>query len=118
MDELTGLTETRVRELLTEQSDFFNEMKEDMKKQIAEKEDKSELARYVWKLKKKGLKPKIKWKIVMKARPYKKGSRYCDLCLSEKTLIAIAGDRSLNKRNEIHRKCTHMNQFKLSAIPI
>ena len=86
--------------------------------QIAEKEDKSELSRYVWKLKKKGLKPKIKWKIVMKARPYTKGSRYCDLCLSEKTLIAIAGDRSLNKRKEIHRKCTHMNKFKLSAISI
>ena len=30
MEELTGLTETRVRELLTEQSDFFNEMKEDL----------------------------------------------------------------------------------------
>ena len=54
----------------------------------------------------------------MKARPYKKGSQYCDLCLSEKTIIAIADKRSLNKRNEMLRKCTHMNPYKLSTIPI
>ena len=86
--------------------------------QIAEKEERSELAKYVWKLKKKGLKPIVKWKILLKARPYKKGSRFCDLCMSEKTIIAIADKRSLNKRYEMLRKCTHMNLYKLSTIPI
>ena len=32
--------------------------------QVAEKEKKSELAKYVWKLKKKGLKYKVKWSII------------------------------------------------------
>ena len=94
------------------------EVKISIEEQIEEKEGRSELAKYVWKLKKKGLKYKIKWSIKMKATIYRKGMRYCDLCLSEKTLIAIADNRSLNKRNEIHRKCTHMNKYKLAAIPI
>ena len=56
--------------------------------QIAEKEKKSELAKYVWKLKKKGLQYKIKWSIIKHAaRPYKKGMRYCYLCLTEKVVI-------------------------------
>ena len=84
------------------------EVKVSIEEKIAEKEERSELAKYVWKIKKKGLKPLVKWKILLKARPYSKGSRYCDLCLSEKTVIAIADDRSLNKRNEILRKCTHI----------
>ena len=94
------------------------EVKVTIEQQIAEKEERSELAKYVWKLKKKGLKPIVKWKILVKARPYRKGSRFCNLCLSEKTVIAIADKRSLNKRNEIIRKCTHMSPFKLSSIPI
>ena len=93
-------------------------IKVSIEEQIAEKEERSELAKYVWKLKKKGLKPIVKWKILMKARPYSKGSRYCDLCLSEKTIIAIADKRSLNKRKEMLHKCTHMTPFKLSSIPI
>ena len=93
------------------------EVKVSIEQQIAEKEERSELAKYVWKLKKKGLKPIVKWKILVKARSYSKGSRYCDLCLSEKTFIAIADKRSLNKRNEMLRKCTHMTPFKLSSIP-
>ena len=86
--------------------------------QIAEKEGKSELAKYVWKLKKMGLKFEIKWSIVKHARPYKKGSKYCDLCLSEKTVIALAGPSSLNKRKEILSKCKHMNDYKLDKVPL
>ena len=86
--------------------------------QIAEKEKKSELAKYVWKLKKKGLQYKIKWSIIRHARPYKKGAHYCDLCLSEKVVIALADASSLNKRSEINSKCRHMNEFKLSYIQL
>lgn len=57
--------------------------------QIAEKEGKSELAKYIWKIKKMGLKYDIKWSIIMHARPYRKGMKFCDLCLSEKTIIAL-----------------------------
>ena len=58
--------------------------------QIAEKEKKSELAKYVWKLKKKGLQYKIKWSIIKHARPYRKGMHYFDLCLTEKAQLAIS----------------------------
>ena len=86
--------------------------------QIAEKEKKSELAKYVWKLKKKGLQYKIKWSIIRHAKPYRKGAHYCDLCLSEKVVIALADASSLNKRSEINSKCRHMNEFKLSYIQL
>ena len=86
--------------------------------QIAEKEAKSELAKYVWKIKKMGLKYNIKWSIKKFARPYRKGMKYCDLCLSEKTVIALAGRSSLNKRSEVHLKCKHMNDFKLNKVPL
>ena len=87
-----------------------------IEEQIVEKRAESALADYVWKIKQKGLKPVIKWEIKCKSHIYKKGMRFCDLCLSEKTFIALADERSLNKRNEIHRKCTHMNPFKLSKV--
>ena len=86
--------------------------------QVSEKEGKSELAKYVWKIKKMGLKYDIKWSIIRHARPYKKGGRYCDLCLSEKTVIALAGASSLNKRSEVLSKCKHMNDFKLDKVPL
>ena len=83
--------------------------------QIEEKKNKSELAKYIWSLKEKGKKYAIKWSVAKKARPYKNGMRFCDLCLTEKTLIALSDpDVSLNKRNEILRKCTHKPRFKLS----
>ena len=110
-------TFTNPTKILTRKSKDSKEVKVPIEQQIAEKEEKSELAKYIWKVKKKGLKPIVKWKILLKARPYSKGSSYCDLCLSEKTIIAIADKRSLNKRNEILRKCTHMVPFKLSSIP-
>ena len=86
--------------------------------QIVEKEKKSELAKYIWKLKKKGLKYEIKWSIIKHARPCRKGSHYCDLCLTEKVIIALGDASYLNKRSEINSKCRHMNEFKLSYIQL
>ena len=84
--------------------------------QIEEKKAKTELANYIWQVKQQGKKPSIKWRIERTAFPYRNGMKYCDLCLTEKTLIAM-GDPALmlNKRTEIFRKCTHKNDFKLSA---
>ena len=83
--------------------------------QIEEKRSKSELANYVWKLKLAEKEPIIKWQIEKKAFTYKNGMKYCDLCVTEKTLIAL-GDPAvtLNKRTEIFRKCMHKNRYKLS----
>lgn len=52
-----------------------------------EKKNSITLSTYVWKLKKRGLKPEIKWSV--KAR-------------------------GLNKREELLYKCTHKGKFKLS----
>ena len=65
---------------------------------------KSEMSKYVWQLKDQGKVPIVKWSIEKKAFNYKNGMRYCDLCATEKTCIAL-GDTTtiLNKRTEIYR---------------
>ena len=77
-------------------------------------EKKTELSKYVWKLKDKGEDFIIKWSIAAKASPYICGSKRCDLRLTEKLVIAKADPRTLlNKRSEIVSKCRHRNKFAL-----
>ena len=77
-------------------------------------EKKTELPKYVWNLKDKGEDFTIKWSVAAKAFPYTCGSKRCDLCLTEKLLIAKADQRTLlNKRFEIVSKCRHRNKFTL-----
>ena len=74
----------------------------------------TELANYIWKLKEEGLDFTIKWTIKRKAYAYRSGSKYCDLCLSEKTEIALAHpSTSLNSRREIVSTCRHKRKFLL-----
>ena len=47
----------------------------------------TELSKAVWKLKRSGQLPEIKWKIVQHATPYQCGSKTYNLCLSEKLQI-------------------------------
>ena len=84
--------------------------------QIEEKKEKSELAKYIWQLKEEGKKFTTDWSIVKQAFNYKNGQRYCDLCATETTLIAL-GDpaTTLNKRSEIFHKCRYKARFKLQA---
>ena len=50
-----------------------------------EKASKStELSKYAWKLKSKGIEPEITWEIIDRAMPYINGSKACNLCLTEK----------------------------------
>ena len=58
-------------------------------------EKKTELSKYVWELKDKGEDFTIKWSVAAKASPYICGSKRCDLCLTEKLLIAKADPRTL-----------------------
>ena len=70
--------------------------------------------KYVWELKDKGEDFTIKWSVAAKVSPYICGSKPCDLCLTEKLLIAKADPRTLlNKRPEIVSKCRHRNKFTL-----
>ena len=70
------------------------------------------LSGHVWKLKDRGLSPSIRYEIAHKATSYQCGSRKCDLCIFEKTAIALANTESLlNKRSEIVSTCRHRANF-------
>ena len=58
-------------------------------------EKKTELSKYVWELEDKGEDFTIKWSATGKGALYICGSKRCDLCLTEKLLIAKAGLRAL-----------------------
>ena len=58
-------------------------------------EKKTELSKYVWELKDKGEDFTIKWSVAGKAALYICDSKRCDLCLTEKLLIAKADLRAL-----------------------
>ena len=67
-------------------------------------------------LKKSGLSPEIRWKIVQHATPYQYGSKTCNLCLSEKLQIFQADpNKLLNKHSELVSKCRHRSKFKLRS---
>ena len=70
------------------------------------------LSIYVWELKSRGKTASIEWEIASKAIPYQCGTRKCDLCIVEKTAIALADAVSLlNKRSEIVSTCRHRHKF-------
>ena len=71
----------------------------------------TELSKYVWDLKDAGLDANIRWEIAQRSVPYQFGSRRCDLCISEKTIIALAESESLlNKRTELVSCCRHRSK--------
>ena len=79
-------------------------------------EKRTELSKYVQYLKDKGEDFTIKWSVATKGSPYICGSKRCDLCLTEKLLMAKADPRTiLNKRSEIVSKCRHRNKFTLKC---
>ena len=72
----------------------------------------TELSKYIWQLKDEDVESRIKWEIVRRAVPYRCGTRKCDLCLSEKLVIATADPSTmLNKRSELISKCRHRNKY-------
>ena len=79
------------------------------------KRNATELSKAFWKEKDAGLNPQINWSIVAKTKPYKPGSKSCNLCLTEKLVILKANpSNTLNKRSELNGKCRHLNKFKLN----
>ena len=75
------------------------------------------LSNYVWKLKNLGRQFTLKWSIKNKAPIFKSGSRKCQLCLKEKTAIALASpEQLLNSRTELLNKCIHLTNFELRKV--
>ena len=76
-----------------------------------------ELSKYLWKLKANGSDYLLKCSIKSYASQYKRGTRRCDLCLTEKSIIALADPKVLlSKRTELISKCRHRNKFILNKI--
>jgi hypothetical protein len=80
-------------------------------------EKSSELSKFIWMLQDKGVAYSIKWSVAERAHPYRCGTRRCDLCITEKTLIARSRHGGiLNKRSEIISKCRHRNKCTLDTL--
>ena len=74
-----------------------------------------ELSKYLWTLKANGMHYHVKWSVKLHASQYKCGTRSCDLCLTEKVIIARADPKVLlNKRTELISKYHHRNKFILN----
>ena len=72
------------------------------------------LSKKVWELKEKGIDHNITWSIIEKSRAYEGGSRYCNLCLSEKFHI-LSSSNIINKKSELLSKCRHQQKFLLKS---
>ena len=74
----------------------------------------TELSKYIWSLKDREKPYDIAWSIAATASQYKCGTRKCDLCITEKYMIAMAEPESLlNSKSELISKCRHCNKFYL-----
>ena len=72
------------------------------------------LSSYVWAKRNKGKMPKITWNTKAKTSVYSAGAKFCDCCLTEKTLIMLSNPLEyLNQRTEILNKCRHMAKYTL-----
>lgn len=76
----------------------------------------TELSKLIWSLKEKNVVHTLSWSIAARASPYRCGTRRCDLCLTEKTMILRADTSLINKRSELISKCRHSNKFSLNNI--
>ena len=76
----------------------------------------TELSKEFWKIKENGDNPIIKWSVLKYCKPYSQSSNRCNLCLNEKTELALfSGDNLLNKKTELVSKCRHQNKYNLCS---
>ena len=76
------------------------------------------LSNFIWE-KKLQPNPEIKWEILRKTSIYRSGNRYCDLCLTEKLMIAREMKISrncLNKRHDLSNRCLHKSKYRLCRV--
>ena len=62
----------------------------------------------------KGVVPdRVTWSKVQIVKPRQRGQKVCQLCLSEKTNIAVGGAGILNQRWEVMTRCRHQDRLML-----
>ena len=77
----------------------------------------TEPSKHIWDLKNEGIRYNITWSIAAYASAYICGTRRCDLCITEKYIIASSNQKNLlNKRTEIILKYRYKNKFILKKI--
>ena len=82
----------------------------------AGKANQTALSKYIWSLRNDGTDYQVNWEILMRAPAYSNKSKRCDLCVTEKLLIATADKKVLlNKRSELLSKCRHKNKHRISS---
>ena len=83
----------------------------------AAKRDATSLSQHVWRLKESNTPYSIKWCILARCKPYACGTKFCNLCITEKYEILLSNpETTLNKKTEIIGKCRHRAKFKLKNI--
>ena len=96
----------------TEFKDRYNNHIKSFNQRRYEKE--TELSKFIWSLKDQGIHYSIRWSIATNGFSYRNGGSRCDLCNSEKVIIARSNHKGLiNKRTELVSKCRHKNKFML-----
>ena len=77
----------------------------------------TELSKHFWEMKRKGIeKPIMHWSVIDHAKPYKNGSKRCNLCLTEKYHILTSPVNLINKSSELVSKCLLENKFFTSFL--
>ena len=83
------------------------------------KQKSTELSKQISELKGNSIQHQISWDIASRVRPYNGCTSKCDLCLTEKLMIAKADLSSLlNTRDEFISKWRHMNKFTLKCFKV
>ena len=83
--------------------------------QHQKKETSTTLSMYVWDLKRRGVEYDIKWTEAALARPYKRETKTCQLCTTEKLMISNQDPAiGLNKRREVMSRCRHVEAHLLN----
>ena len=83
-------------------------------------ENETELSKFVWSLKRKGVDFKVHFQTLSFEKPFKLESGKCQMCLKEKVEIIKNlkenGPKSINRRWEVFRRCLHRGKHLLGAI--
>ena len=78
---------------------------------------KTELNKYIWKLKYRNIAHKIHWQKLGRAQGFNPTSRICRLCLLEKYFIMFRQDgATLNKNSEFYTSCMHRKTKRICNI--
>ena len=81
-----------------------------------EKETATALSGEIWRLKR--IDPDydydLRFSVLMLAKAYNRETKFCQLCLSERTKILYRDKaKNMNRRSELHSKCFHYEKHRL-----